>query len=764
MKVKKAPTSFLIFTVVAVLLSQLPYYKVWLYGSPLPFDGFFGFLTWFTAQVNDIKLGQHPFSIRSDVLPGLVAPPYLNAGPLRLFLTALLPNDVATHALIQSVHISFSVLAVALLFYSLGIPWLYGLVGGLIFMQSGLHFALSQHVAAHESLLYFVLTLLFIRLFVVARASAYGKSYSFLWAALLALSISSLCWFFHEPVHLFLPIFLWTIGHLYIFSKELASSGKFASTVFMLICMAGAAGFSAFSTFLCALEMSYINKTQVAEFAGGLSYPAPLLLAGLLMPHVTAGLNIKSLDFTFGDANLYYFFAGTFTLFLNICALRNLWENGQKKLLTAFCAVAFCSLAFSLGADSKLHYIICLLFPPLGFFRHNYYGVKVLYLLLALGAAKGLQAIFETAKRNYLRLFLYAVLLQSIASTYLALYVKGHHPEFLASQFVNYFHFDWLWFIAANFVLLAILYAKNAYPTFRALSFYLVFALISNDLLWPAFNQHFFPQETSQTSYKDYSGALAAAKPYVDYLKTQRESGAGFSFRALRVFPHDVWLWANHLYPLGIGVLTTPDSQGSKDFEKAFKAHYANPASAAALAEEFGIDYFWIGSFQKDWQNKLASNPAFNPGVSKDWLGSIHSYSFQFTPLIKTDENGALLRWFLPSSIIQRQDGLFGTGWKISVPADQIRCGGHNRISLPFQWLSMFSLTAKNGSEVPFWRDSYGRIEVPCTDQLTHLELRYPTNSIKTLTMLGALTKIAIFLIAAFSLLVVLFKKSWVNP
>lgn len=721
-------------TVVAVFLSQLPYYRTWLYGSPMPFDGFFGFPSWFVSQINDLLVGNHPFSIRSDLIPGLVAPPYSGAGVVRLILNLFFSNDMAAHAMIQCVHIALTVLAVAGLCSTFAISWEFGLLGGLLFIFSGVQVSLSQHVVAHEAHFYFVAALLTIRLLVREVCDRNRRGRAALYSALIALSATGLAWFFHDPIHYFLPLALWTIGHVIENRSALRADGRMKKLLFYLSCPVAAAAALVIPNLFCALEMAPINKSQVSEFAGGQSYPAPLLLAGLFLPHVTAGLDIKGLDFTFGDANLFYFFMGTFTVFLNFCFIAGAWRRSEWLTIGTFFAALTLAFGFALGAGHILHYLICVAFPPLGYLRHNFYGLTVLYLLCAFGVARGLQEFVTNTSQNYFLILMRAVAFHAAVLLFFLNYMQSSYWSLFRTSFIDFLSADLTRYLVMNLLFAVILGLYRFRPRWRVVVAALFCALCAYDLIRPTLWQHFLPQEEVATSYTDFSGALAPAKPYIEYFQKQKAGGAGFSFRPLRVFSKDVWLWPDHLYPVGVANVSTLDSQGSADFERRYAEDFAAQMSTtiSQLAEEYGIDYFWLGAQDNSLHQSLRANNDYLFGIERAWLGSIYQYKFGFDPLFRYSDSGMLLRWFLPASIIQRSDSLFGSLWKITLP-EPIVCRGNAQISLPIMWLSMFSVRSPEGTEIEFSRDSHGRISVPCDNRAAHLTLIYPKPSVKNL-------------------------------
>ncbi len=749
-------------TLALLAASQLPYYRVWTMGASFSYDAFTTFSPWFVTLQRDMLAGRNLFTIYQEMFPGLVQPSYLLGNVIRQVLAFVVDNTFLAHTRIQALHAILTVFTTAMLFRSLGLPIFYAALGGFVFMTSGIHVAVSQHVVRHEAYLYLVTSLLCLRLLIKDYGSSNTRKSVLLWSACVV-SLVSLTGWAHEAVHYFLPIAGWVVVHL---AKTLPTLDARARRrlVFLLAGMSCAVAICDAPRLLFFFEMSQINKTLIGGYAetGGFSTSWPLYWLALLTPNA-AGTNGATTPFRFvDDRTLGYAFAGSLALSCATLVVSNLWHQRAYRQAVGVVALLVVLLGFGFGVGSPVHWLLCKVFPPMGMMRHNSYGTSLAYLVIGYLTARGVHEL--VTRPSYRALWAGAV--PCIVSLLLAaaLYLAFPTSKFVGSEREQFLTLTrdlaGLWVMQCGFMLLGLallhrpwknLEVDTLAPAVAGVAFSLV---IAADLVHPTLDAHFSPRQRPSTSWSRFDGDMGLVNPIGDYLRAG--SAARLPWRPLRVLPLGVGWFGNTLPILEVAVVSGSDTQGNRFLEQRLSDQHTLEAPQE-FAEEYGIDFFWVAN-NHPAQATLEANAAFRMVQDVGLLGKVYRFEpAAHRPLAQVEPGRYALSWWSEPAVVVRSDGWFGPRYAIDLTTAGIR-DFPAEVSLPLLWLSKFGVRNADGDRLPKVRDPSGRLAVRVSSQKDlRLDVMYPS-----VAYAGAMrVAVALYSAIALSLIVALASELW---
>jgi hypothetical protein len=700
---------------------------------------------------------------------GEVIPAYMFTNFLRQVAAFILPNTFSVHAYLQAFHSIASIIMTSFLFRTMGIPVIFGLVGGVVFMNSGLHVALCQHTAGHEALFYLVASLLLIRVFALAFPGAPRARIILLYSA-SAVSLVSLFRWYHEAVHYALPIIFWTVFHFWI---ALRNGGRqHAIRLALAIIILGIIVLMcSVPMLLTAYEMSQVNKTTVSSYeqTGRFAAEGSLTFTALALPNVTAATSKGKGLFSLGiSPTLGYIYWGNLTLTMLIVLILKLLLAKRFSEFSLLGVATVLFLGFAYGAGSPIHYLITVVFPPIGMMRHNYYGFHLLYLLAGYCVAR---VLYELPKTDC-KVILSSVAMSMLIVFGLTVYLLSHRPTGLLGSIEHFYRVlgtDATTFIAANIlfgILSCTVSARRIGIQIRSGAMGLLSLLVILNLVWPSLGQHFLPTHTIVPDWKQGNGALSPSAEIRKFVATHRSNIP--TFREPRVLPLGVGWWGNSLYLSHVASLNTSDTQGNR-FILAMINNKTTPSPEDLfnLATRIGIDYLWIGSSTaadrrlnidlKAWHAAAITSKHFKPVVRTEYLGTL--YSFQ--PQVETSKGQRTLglEWFCTNHCIIKTEGWFSTRYKVDL-CDCLRRRHEHRlqVSLPIMWLSQFEIRNEAGQPIHFYPNEYGAIQIEdlgCSGSLT---IEYPKHAVKLAIIVAVGTYGLIIIALASSLLLVVYR------
>jgi hypothetical protein len=703
-----------VWILVVCVTSQLPYRNVWLHRSTFNYDAFTSFAPWYIALLGDVTAGERLFHVLQERFPGQVQPAYLFSNLARQLTAPFLPNTLFGHSYLQAIHSLGTVLAVAALFRSFAVPLRYGVLAGLAFALSGVNVSVSQHTASHEALLYLVLSLLGLRLYITQYSRVTFAARLALFAA-TALTLLSLVRWYHQAVLYFLPVLLWTAGHVWTACSG-ASWRAAIPLVRNLVLLAVLVSVCSVPMLLTAYEMSHINKSFVPSYGHLPSYfpEWPLFWLGLLLPRST-GAAFPTLPGPFAvgtDPTLGYVFAGSFTLPLAALYLHRLLLERRYAAAGSIVLIAWGLLGFAFGGGSVVHWLFSHVFPPLTMIGHAYYALHFFYLLSAFCLVQGLRVAIDGSGVRIAAACVGLALLLLASLRFLAIPSYGYR-SFSGSRaaFAGVALQDTVWSVSVlGAMLLTLWLARGRQPR---LAFLVVSLLIAVDFLRPVLDAHFVPNARVAAYLRSESAGFELIRSSLEYFA--RAKGLQPPFREIRVLPAGGWQ-ANALYMIGVTqVSSAHDTQGNRYLEAALKP----PPSEGGLkwlAATYGIDFFWVlpeGRHQ-GWARVLSESPAFQKVHSHYWGGDIYRIGQGDVPeLTWSSSSEASLGWFASPGTISRHLGQIASRWDIDlVDALAGAPQGALRVSLPMMWLTQFEARSQRGDPLELSRDANGRLQL----------------------------------------------------
>lgn len=752
-----------------LIASQLPYSLVWRGKFTYVYDAFTTFSPWNVARLADLRHGEGRLKLFQESFPGEIWPSYFFSNLVRQLAALVQPNSAIAHAQIQAIHALLLVPSTGLLFRSLGIPFRYGIVGGLVFGLSGIHVSVSQHVLAHEALLYLVLGLWGLRELLLLDRNA-RTSHVLLWASFSTVMLASLVRVHHEAMLYVIPVTMWIIAHMWLADARRGRACTYRNLI-SLVAIGVVILVASVPMLATAYEMSHTNKTLIQGYEDLHPYfpSARIFLLGLSLPGFTGSV-VPALPspFSFGqEATLSYVFAGSLSAALLATVVFDRIASRRWNEAFWLCFSLVVLVGYTYGAGSPIHRVLCHLFPFLVDIAHNYYGLHLLYLLSAYGVAAGLQLL---AQGRRWPAFCVAQILVLALVMYFALRVQIDGGSSLVGSLQDFnstLQGDSRWIaICSGLVLLAgatVMLVRHGRlrsldrPTHAAM-FVAVSLLVALDLMRPLLSSHFvpdvhfLPNATWVAWANDPLGGFRPSEPLVAYLRNH-ESAEQQRLRILPLYPKPGGWHANALLPLdNIRVLHMPaDSGGNRAISQRLEAT-PDPALIQGLVRDFGVEAFWVSRWEMEpWAQALAQTSGLERVASAEYGGDIYLVrpeALHREPRRKG--TGWALPWHGAGTTIEQ--GLVTRKWSFPTLPDAAPTGRLEPVELPLMWHTLFAIE-QAGKRVSFSASEDGLLVAHDLDpNAGAVTVRYPTAAVSVLVVLSAIAYLAALSILAICL------------
>lgn len=739
-----------------MIASQVPYSFVWRGKFTYVYDAFTIFSPWNVARLAELRHAEGRLKLFHESFPGEIWPSYFFSGLVRQLAALVQSNSAIAHAQIQAIHALLVVPSTGLLLRSMGIPFRYGIVGGLVFGLSGINVSLSHHVLAHEALLYLVLGLWGLRELLLLDRDA-RTSHVLLWASFSAVILTSLVRVHHEAMLYVIPVAIWVVAHLWLAG---ARHGRRCTrrNLISLTAIGALILVASVPMLATAYEMSHTNKTLIQGYEDLHAYfpGARIFLLGLSLPGFTGSVTAQLPSaFSFGqEATLSYVFAGSLSAALLATVIFDRIASRRPAEAFWLCFSLVILLGYTYGAGSPIHRVLCWIFPFLVDIAHNYYGLHLLYLLAGYGVAAGLQLL---AQGRRWPAFVVAQILVMALVMYFALRVQIDADPGLAGSLQDFSRMlrdDSRWLaVCTGLVLLAAAIVALvrrgslqflARPTHTAM-FVAVSLLVVLDLMRPLVgsqfepNVHFLPNANWVAWARDPLGGFRPSEPLVAYLR-QHGGTEQQRLRILPLYPKPGGWQANALLPQdNVRVLHMPaDSGGNRAIAKRLEAA-PEPALIQGLIADFGVEAFWVSRWgMEPWAQALASTPGLEKVASAEYGGDI--YLVQKSALDRgLRRKGA--NWALPwhDAGTTIEQGLVGRKWAFSTLPEKTPENGLVNLELPLMWHTLFAI-GQAGRPLPFSASKDGLLVARDVDpDAGPITVRYPTAAVSSMVVLAAI-------------------------
>lgn len=744
------------------LLSQLPFRYVWTGRFTFVYDAYTTFSAWNVAKLADLRTGSGAFKLYQDNLPTDLWPSYFFSTLVRQLAAVVQPNTPIAHALVQAIHALLLVPAVGLLFRSLGVPFRYGIIGGLVYGLAGIHVSLSQHVLSHEALLYLVLSLWSLRELILAPHDTPRRSMA-LWTAFSSLALISLVRVHHEAILYVLPLAAWTAVHLGILhsrDRRLLGPRIAGLAVVGVLVVASSA-----PMLITAYEMSLTNKTLIHGYDDlGPYFPGlrTFFLALSLRNFTGAAFGAWPGPFRLGeDGTLFYVFTGSLTAALLITVIVAMWTQGRRREALTIVASTILLVGYTIGAGSPIHRLLCWVFPFLVKIGHNYYGLHLLYLIGAFGVASGIHLL---AQGRHWRTFVLAQVGIVVAVLYFALRASVQGGPGVSGSLADFgmsLQVDSRWLalctIAAFACGLVVLLCRRLDPTVQDKAIGLVVliglgGIVAVDMLRPTVRAHFVPSGHWVRWEKTPLGGFNASRPIVDFLE-QATRGSEERLRVLPIFPKPGGWQSNALLPLNVKLLHMPaDSGGNRAISMRLN-DTPSPEAVQALADDFGVDAFWVSRWlMEGWSEALSKTPTLQLVKSAEYGGDLYLVE---QAAMKRAQYRSSEGWVVPwhdAGKTTRQ-GLVARKWLFPLSGTDTAGAGPMAVRLPLMWHAAYSVE-QAGKRLAFSADDLGRLRVENVDlSAGPLSVQYPGRALSWAVGLSAFIYLALVAVLAALLL-----------
>jgi hypothetical protein len=729
------------WTVAMCILSQIPYQMVWRGLSTFPYDAFTTFDPWFVGQLAKLRAGEGLLNLYQDEVPFDIWPSYFFSGLVRQIFFFLQANSAVGHALVQAVHSVLLVPAVALLLRSVRVPWQYGVVGGLVFTLSGIHLSLSQHVLAHEALLYLVLSLWALRELVTGWP-CHDLVQRIAWFGFSGVVLVSLVRVHHEAILYVLPLAGWTLGHLIVLYR--GSGWQAAWRVgSQLAVLAALVAVASVPMLVSAYELSLVNKTQIASYGdlGHYFSDTRAFFMSLVLPGFAGG-NAPTMPLPFGfhqEATLSYVFFGTLTLPLLVVVLVSWWRSGQRAAAVVLASMFVIVLGYTVGAGSPVHLALCALFPFLIKIGHNYYGFHLVYLLGAFAVAEGLRIVVE---RRGLALLAGTLTLQASVLLYFsaqAIAAGGWGLDGSFEAFHAMLSRDLRWHAA---VVVAVVggwgFARLFWQSRQtgdslvhplgwvwphAIALMAMTTLIAADLQRPAIGAHFLPGSAWVSWATSPLGGFNPSREVRRFLNEQ-QAHTSRPLRVLPIFPRGGGWQGNALMATDMHLVGTPGDSGGNRYVEAWLSLAPDPSRVLALVDRFGVDAVWVARWGvDDWRAAVVASGLARV-FSSPYGGDVY--------MRRPSASGAVFApgpnevpWGVTVSKLGMDEGLITRSWRFRTTPRLIPQQGW--ISLPLMWHAGYAIDLPDGQPAQYGHDRDGRLMVRAGGQRGEFVVRYPS-------------------------------------
>lgn len=740
------PLIALIWTLAVCAVSQIPFRYIWVGETTFPYDAFTTFNPWFIGGLNDLRNGRSAFGIYKPEMPFDIWPSYLYSGLLRQVFAPFQSNTAIGHAMVQALHGVLYIPAMALLLRTFGVRWWIGCVAGAIFALSGINISVSQHVIAYEAILYLLLVLFSSRYLITnwRELSVFGKT-SFV--CLLLVMAVSLARDLHEAILYFLPILGWLIGHLVLFHKK---HGRLDVSLLMALFFCGAGILIASIPMLIATyELSKINKTTIASYSELAPYfkDVSVFVSGLLVPGFT-GATAPSLPLRFDfsqEPTLSYLFCGILTMPLSVVAVSKLVREKRVWHLVTLAFVLVILFGYTTGPGNPIHRGLCIVFPFLVQIAHQYYGLHLIFVVLALLLGIGLEELAEG--RGWITLQF------SIVGGFAALLLIYCHFTVLPSDAgfqgnAAAFHGKLVSDMKIEGVVLAIALSIAAlgkpkakavpgHAIGRAIApLFLLGALALGDMIRPTLYAQFTPTTGWMSWAQSPMGGFTPSKKIREYLKNSGQVPAHASM--LPLFPREGGWQANALLVEDMHLLRLPsDTAGNRFFEQALQDAKDVP-KLVELTNAYCVNYIWVPRWGADNAQALTTAAGFEKVYPGGNGGDLYSTALWKKPYCATP--------------FRRSDKLAQSLWTIEYENSLHLSGslGGYRV-LPLMWHKFYEASI-DGRPVDYSRDVLGRLVISEKDwqRDEKLELRYPASSLVVAQIAGLFVYFLSLMLAIF--------------
>lgn len=741
----------ILWTAFICALSQLPYRHVWCGKFTFVYDAYTTFSPWNISRLKDLRAGDGLLKIFQENLPSDVWPSYFFSGLLRQMAALVQPNTASAHAIVQALHALLLVPAVGLLFRSFGVPFRYGIVGGLVYALSGIHVSLSQHVLSHEALLYLVLSLWGLReLVLLAQDSPRGRRLG--WAAFVGLMLASLVRVHHEAVLYVVPITAWVIMHLWQVGARdglRTLPGRIGTLAVVGVLVA----ISAVPMLITAFEMSITNKTLIHRYDDlGPYFPhVRALLLGLSLHNFTGGaFPAMPAPFSFGqEITLSYVFAGSLSTALLTMFVATLLKNGRRREAWTIIITTVLLLGYTFGVGSPIHRALCTIFPFLVPIAHNYYGLHLLYLVTAFGVAGGIHLL---AQGRGWSLFTSLQVLVTVAVLYFMLRASaqgGPGVQGSMADFEMALQLDSRWLTLCTVAVIACAIghwllsrrvASRISPSMLgSVVLVALSGIVAVDLLKPAANAHFVPTQGWIAWERDPLGGFNPSKPVIEFFAGQPRRD-GHAIRVLPIFPKPGGWQSNALLPQPVKLLHMPSDTGGNRVISARLDREPSTAAVRSLIGDFGVDAFWVSRWgMEPWAAVLAQSPDLALAKSAEYGGDV--YFVDYTR-VDTRQRASGNHWIVPwqDPAMTSEQGLVARHWNFPLNPPQGEAGqARMSVQLPLMWHAAYAVE-QGGRRLKFTTDDLGRLLALDVDlKGGPLAVQYPSRPLSMLVVVAAL-------------------------
>lgn len=758
-----------LWTIVLCLASQIPYYLVWRGHSTFPYDAFTTFNPWFVGQLAELRAGEGLLGLYQDEVPFDVWPSYFFTGILRQLSSLWQANTAIGHALVQAVHVVLMVPATALLCGSFGVPWRYGVVGGLVFTLAGIHVSLAHHVLAHEALLYLVLSLYCLRetvlgwnRFVAARRAAMF--------ALTGIVTISLVRVHHEAVLYLIPLTAWAIGHLFAL-RQRSGGGAVVRAAVAISGLGILVALASVPMLVTTYELSLVNKTAINSYEelGPYFSDTRAFFASLVLPGFSGG-NAATMPVAFGfhqEATLSYVFFGTLTLPLFVVVLGTWWREGRNVSTAVLAATVVIVLGYTIGAGSPIHRLLCILFPFLIKIGHNYYGLHLLYLLAAFVVAEGMRIVIEQGRYRFLACvaFIQACLVLYLAHK--AVQGAGWGLDGSLEAFGKTVANDVRWHVVlmAMLAVLAVVAcvrigghtilrrvgARFGGERSKGLVLVVLTMMIGADMLRPVATAHFLPNANWVAWGTSPLGGFNPSREIRRFLNAQQLTQQR-PLRIVPIFPKGGGWQGNALMATDMHLVGMPGDSGGNRHIEAWLSQGPDAARIMQFIDRFGVDAVWVSRWGvEDWAATLAATPLVKV-YSSAYGGDVYMRPDAKAELALANGDGLQLPWRNGNGQPMVEQGIVTRTWRFKLPA--FAPGASRQVRLPLMWHAGYGI--KIGSEsVPFQSSADGTVLITmpaqAAAQSSELVVRYPNMPIAVLMMLAASIYVGLLVMLAWA-------------
>lgn len=773
-----------LWTLALCIVSQLPYHLVWRGFSTIPYDAFTTFNPWFVGQLAELRAGEGLLGLYQDEVPFDVWPSYFFTGILRQLFALMQANTAIGHAIVQLVHVVLMLPAIALLCRSFGVPWRYGVVGGLVYTLAGIHVSLAHHVLSHEALLYLVLSVYCIRE-VILRWDGFVPARRVAMFALTGVVTISLVRVHHEAILYFIPLVAWTMGHLIVLRHR--SGG--AATIRAAAAIGGLAVVVAVASvpmLVATYELSLVNKTAIDSYQElGPYFSDPrAFFASLVLPGFAGG-NATTLPAAFSfqqEVTLSYLFLGTLTLPLSVVVLGTWWRQGRKRSAAVLLVTLVIVAGYTIGAGSPIHRLLCTLFPFLIKIAHNYYGLHLLYLLAAFMVAEGARIVIEQGRYRFLA---WVAAIQAGLVLFLARQARDAASWGLdgsLAEFSTAVANDVRWHIAVLAVLgvyalmasarlggntpLGHVSAWLGGKRCQWLALSVMTMLIAGDLLRPLEGAHFLPNAKWVEWGTSPLGGFIPSREVRGFLNAQ-QGNQRRPLRVVPIFPKGGGWQGNALMATDMHLVGMPGDSGGNRHIEAWLSKGPDVDRIVDFIDRFGVDAVWVSRWGvEDWAATLEASPLVKV-FSSPYGGDVYMRleSNVELPVVKGDVLRLPWRHGDEQPIIEQ--GLVTRTWRFILPAVALGTSAPRQVRLPLMWHAAYGVQL-GGDAITPQSSTDGTLLVAIPPRVegepVELVVRYPNLPIAALVVLAASTYMGLCVILCWSSLLLLRKREQACP